>query len=1572
MKKLCSLAIALLSFITLAIAQPQKMTYQSVVRNSNNELVVNHQVGVRVSILEDSVNGPMIYRETHTPTTNANGLVTIMIGDGIHPYTNTLDDVNWDSHTHFLSIEIDPLGGTNYTILGTQQLVSVPYAFYAGGAKSVDTALYAATALHADTAYYLANFTNTDTVMFAYHSDTASYAYNANNANNAANAQHSDTALYAHNANNAVNANYATSAGTAITAASALYADSTSVANYANSADYNNLQNKPIGMNKGDILYWNPADTSWHIVPAGNSGEVLTMDTNSVPYWGGSVVNLPQVSTDSVINVTGNSANAVGTVTNDGGSALVMSGICWSLSQNPTTNDSHTLDGIGVGSFISSITGLNVVTTYHVRAFATNTAGTAYGSDIQFTTPAVLPTVTTALMSNIMGLTATSGGDVIDDGGATVTSRGICWSTMPNPTISDSTTTNGNGLGVFTSNMSNLSMGTIYYVRAYAVNSVGVAYGNEVIFTTLSIPSVTTNIASNITSTTAVSGGTVISDGGALVTVRGVCYSTSPNPSTADSVTNDGLGIGAFTSNIASLSPGTTYYVRAYAINVVGIAYGNEGSFTTPAVLPIVTTTAVSNIMKNSASSGGDVTYDGGASITGRGVCWSTSHNPTTANSHTSDSTGTGVFVSSLTGLNPQTTYYVRAYAINSVGTAYGNEETFTSQNVCGGDTSVTDIDNNTYGIVAIGTQCWMKENLRTTRYPNGALIATGYANTSSSTGYYYHIMGNSGNDAVYGLAYNWVAAMNGEAQSNSIPSGVQGVCPNGWHLPSKAEVDILINFVTGDYGCSASQNGKPLAADENWNSDGGNCTIGNDISKNNSSGFSMQPAGHVLYDGNYNDFGNQARMWTSTEVSSNKAYYLWFANYEDHVHYNEWSEYFYSYSVRCIKNDSPAPDGQPCPDAPDVTDADNNTYNTVLIGSQCWMKENLRTTKYPKGDDIDEGLGQSTSTGYYYHVNGDGGNDAVYGLLYNWVAAMDGGASSDAIPGKTQGICPDGWHMPSVGDFEVLRNYVKGQYGCDNLYDGRPLAAGENWSNCAGNCKVGDDLSANDSSGFSMQPAGWFNGGSYSDFESYARIWTSQEENSNYAHYLSLRNCDTETDDSYEEKYHGYSIRCLKNDYVSNWRKCTGTPTVTDVDGNTYNTVQIGAQCWMKENLRTTQYANGNPIDEGYAQTSSYTGYYYHVNDNSGNDNTYGLLYNWAAAMHETADEGTQGVCPDGWHLPSRAEFQKLRNYFNGDHGCDNLYDGKPLAADANWYSCNNGDCNIGNDIATNNTTGFSLQPAGWADGSSYNDFRSQARLWASTEENPDNARFLWFETCRDDSWDWDEQKHHAYSVRCIKDNAVACPGIPTVTDDEGNTYHTILIGSQCWMRENLRTTVYNDGETPIDNGESDPTSDINGYYYHVDGDPDNDGVYGLLYNWAAAMNYDYSEGTRGICPSGWHIPSSDECNELLSYVRGDDDCDDWQNGRPLAADDNWDYCPADCHIGYDLSSNNSTGFSIQPAGWFDGNFNDFRYQARIWSSTEEWSNRARYLHTENCYSDVLNNDEEKQHGYSVRCIKD
>jgi plastocyanin len=200
---------------------------------------------------------------------------------------------------------------------------------------------------------------------------------------------------------------------------------------------------------------------------------------------------------------------------------------------------------------------------------------------------------------------------------------------------------------------------------------------------TVTVPVLSTTGITAITQTTATGGGTVTSAGGGTVTVRGVAWSTSHNPTTADSKTSDGTGTGAFVSSITGLTAGTTYFVRAYATNSAGTAYGSEMSFTTlsggGAVVPSLTTTAISSITTTTATSGGTIGSDGGASITAKGVVWSTSANPTIADSKTTDGTGTGAFVSSITGLTAGTTYHVRAYATNSAGTGYGSDVSFTT-----------------------------------------------------------------------------------------------------------------------------------------------------------------------------------------------------------------------------------------------------------------------------------------------------------------------------------------------------------------------------------------------------------------------------------------------------------------------------------------------------------------------------------------------------------------------------------------------------------------------------------------------------------------------------------------------------------------------------------------------------------------------------------------------------------------------------------------------------------------------------------------------------------------------------
>ena len=191
------------------------------------------------------------------------------------------------------------------------------------------------------------------------------------------------------------------------------------------------------------------------------------------------------------------------------------------------------------------------------------------------------PTVTTNAITNVTASTANGGGNVIIIGSNTVTTRGICWSTSPNPTIVDNITSNGLGTGTYTSNLAGLSPGTIYYVRAYATNAAGTAYGNQISFSTPNIPTLTTNSITNITGTTASSGGNISGDGGTSITTRGVCWSVNPSPTILNNITTNGTGIGTFSSNLTGLMPGTTYYVRAYATNAAGTAYGNQISFTT-------------------------------------------------------------------------------------------------------------------------------------------------------------------------------------------------------------------------------------------------------------------------------------------------------------------------------------------------------------------------------------------------------------------------------------------------------------------------------------------------------------------------------------------------------------------------------------------------------------------------------------------------------------------------------------------------------------------------------------------------------------------------------------------------------------------------------------------------------------------------------------------------------------------------------------------------------------------------------------------------------------------------------
>ena len=480
-------------------------------------------------------------------------------------------------------------------------------------------------------------------------------------------------------------------------------------------------------------------------------------------------------------------------------------------------------------------------------------------------------------------------------------------------------------------------------------------------------------------------------------------------------------------------------------------------------------------------------------------------------------------------------------------------EDTPTSAQACPGVPTVTDVDGNVYNTVQIGDQCWMRENLRTTKYANGTTIPLGI-DTSSTTAYRYHPDGNSANVSDYGYLYNWAAVMNGSASSEANPSGVQGICPDGWHVPSDAEWTELTTYVKSQsqYVCGGDEDNiaKALASEEGWNSSTDNCAVGYNPITNNATGFSARPAG--LYIRWYGDsFGKYAVFWSATQYSSSNAYGCYL--YYDIASVNRNGNYkFYGYSVRCVRNeegsgseggDDNSDDNdttvtaQACPGVPTVTDVDGNVYNTVQIGDQCWMRENLKTTKYANGTNIPLGTTISYDVAYRYYPNDNSANVTDYGYLYNWAAVMNGSASSEANPSGVQGICPDGWHVPSDAEWTELTNYVssQSQYVCggDEGYIAKALASEEGWNSSTENCAVGYNPIANNATGFSARPAGGYYdlfGGDYKDFGYKAMFWSATQYNSNGAYSRYLYYFYATVDRTSYYKGNGNSVRCVRN----------------------------------------------------------------------------------------------------------------------------------------------------------------------------------------------------------------------------------------------------------------------------------------------------------------------------------------------------------------------------------------------------------------------------------------------------------
>ena len=1012
MKKISLISLFLLLICGMMAQAPEKFSYQAVVRDASNQLINSHAVGVRVSVLQGAATGNPVYVETHTVTTNANGLMTLEIGAGSVQQGNFID-IDWANGPYFLKTETDPNGGTNYSITSTQQLLSVPYA------------------------------------------------------------------LYAKEAGNAF------------------------------SGDYNDLMNTP-------AIPTVPTNVSAFTNDAGYLTGYTETDP-TVPAWA-KEANKPSYNYSEIANTP-----TIPTVP---------------TNVSAFTNDAGYLTGY-------------TETDPTVPAWAKEANKPTYNYSEIANTPTI-PTVPT----NVSAFT--------NDAGY------LTGYTETDPTV-----------------------------PAWAKEANKPTYNYSEITNTPTIPTVPTNVsaftndAGYLTSFTeqqilTISNDTIFLTGGSFVKLPegfdGDYNSLINTPQIPQIPTN----VSAFTNDTGYLIEETQTLSDVTAIgNSAGSRQLKDVSDPTEAydAVNLRTLTLLMDSLRNT-------------------------------------------FQQQLQQLQQQMQQQIDS--LQEIVSALDTNH-HTDNFVCGTST-LTDYEGNVYATVQIGNQCWMRDNLRTTHYADGTAIPLDSSYTNSAEPCYYDYSSSAIPLTQRGYLYNWPAVMRGASSSNTNPSGVQGICPTGWHVPSDAEWTQLTDYVSSqsDYLCmnNTENIAKALSSTTGWSSSSSTCAVGNNMDINNTTGFGAMPAGY-RYNLGFTNSGKYAYFWSSTEASSGNSWYRYLNYNYAYVYRNNYGKHL-GYSVRCLRDETEGssdstqislptvttdsvtaitttsatlygtisnPDnvtitaqgfewktaedsnyttvnasgetmsynltgltantgysyrafvttaegtsygeevsfttaaavpqgGQPCPGTPTVVDYDGNVYNTVQIGQQCWMKENLRTTREPDGTII---------SGHYY-PNNDSNNVAVYGYLYHWFAVMNGASPSSANPSGVQGICPFGWHVPSNAEWAELESYLgsQNQYLCNNdsSYIAKALASTTEWNSPDGICLccVGNNQNSNNATGFDALPSGYYYFDSSIGFGENACYWSSTELHNGSAWYCGLIYSDAHVYRYPYDKTNGYSVRCLRD----------------------------------------------------------------------------------------------------------------------------------------------------------------------------------------------------------------------------------------------------------------------------------------------------------------------------------------------------------------------------------------------------------------------------------------------------------
>ncbi|HZK24421.1 MAG TPA: FISUMP domain-containing protein, partial [Oscillospiraceae bacterium] len=472
---------------------------------------------------------------------------------------------------------------------------------------------------------------------------------------------------------------------------------------------------------------------------------------------------------------------------------------------------------------------------------------------------------------------------------------------------------------------------------------------------------------------------------------------------------------------------------------------------------------------------------------------------------------------------------------------------------------------------------------------------------------------------------------------------------------------------------------------------------------------------------------------------------------------------------------------------------------------------------------------------------------------------------------------------------------------------------------------------------------------------------------------------------------------------------------TFTDSrDGNVYKFVTIGNQVWMAENLKYLPVVV-KPSTESRTDPHYYVYDYDGTNVNAAkktdNYSTYGVLYNWPAAMARSASSTAnpskvQGVCPTGWHLPSDVEWTQLIDYLGGDEAAGGKL---KETGTAHWDSPNRG---------ATNETGFTALPGGYRNNTgTFNYIGYYGTWWSATENNATDAWNRYMSHNNSAVYRNDNDKEVGFSVRCVRDYATNSKGtgygttdsfatyqedesIGTFTDStddgskgtgygttdsfatyqedesagtftdsrDGNVYKFVTIGNQVWMAENLKylpsfegpATYYVYGYKGTDVNAAKATANYS--------------TYGVLYYWTTAMAGSTSSianpsGVQGICPAGWHLPSDAEWTQLIDYLGGDEVAGGKLKESGTA---HWKLWERDPNV--TEQATNETGFTALPGGelGYTYPFEGIGSYAYWWSASEDATGTVWHRSMDYDYSGVGRGNWYKECGYSVRCVRD